>query len=86
MACQAALKLLQYPIHQSQTFLHARCQFKIVGDDDEARAQLFVELLHQIEQVFRAFSVQIAGRLVRQNAGRFRDQRARNRRALAFAA
>ncbi len=77
---------MQHPVHQPQTLLHATCQFEIVSDDDEAGAQLLVELLHQIKQVFRTVAIQIAGWLVRQHTGRIRHQRARNRSALALAA
>ena len=75
---------MQYAIDQLQAFLHARSKSKIVGDDDETRAQFLVQLLHQVEQDFRAFSVEVSGRLICQHTRGSRDQCTRNCSALAL--
>ena len=69
-----------------QDAVGARGEVGIVGDDDEARTRVAIELEHQPEYFLRGVSIEIAGRLVGEHDGRRRDQRARQRDALTLAA
>ena len=55
-------------------------------DDDERRAELAIQLEHQLEHLPRVRAIEIAGRLVGEHDRRLRHQRARDGRALPLAA
>ena len=57
----------------------------IVGDDDETRFELLIELKHEFEHVLAVARVEIAGWLIGQHQLRLRDQRAGDRSALTLA-
>jgi hypothetical protein len=74
------------PSSKPPDLIGARGQFQVVGDDDEAGADLGVQLQHQFVDALRGVPIEVAGRLVRQHAVRARHQRPRDGRALALAA
>ena len=85
--CEFAIEDLQPPVADDEPTRLAELihQAEIVRRDDDRRAGL-VEFDEQAQQPARKARIDIAGRLVRQQQLRPHDQRARDRRALLFAA
>ena len=63
----------QAAIDEMQNTPRFRGQIGIVGDDNEAGLVFVIERQHQIEHALRRVPIEIAGRLVGQDAGGFRD-------------
>ena len=77
---------LQHPVHQPQLPFHACGKFDVVRDDDQAGVLFAVEVAHQVEHRIGRVAVEIAGRLVGQDARWPRDQCAGNGDTLTLAA
>ena len=75
----------QTAVLQAQHAAHAMRELQVVRDHDEARAEITVELEHEVEHAVRGVAVQVAGRLVREYSLRVGHERARHRCALALA-
>ncbi len=57
-----------------------------MGDDDEDRLLLPVQIEQERSDVFRRLAIKVAGRLIAENEERFPDQRSRNRYTLLLTA
>src|SRR5204863_6655774 len=64
----------------------SRRQIGIVRDDDGRQSALAMALAHELEDAFAGLEIKITGRLVRYEQHGLREQRARDRHALLFAA
>jgi hypothetical protein len=73
-------------VDQPHPPVHARRQFDVVGDHDQAGLVFAVEFAHQVEHRVGGVTIEVAGRLVGEDARRLGDQRARNGDALTFTA
>src|SRR5579871_1023976 len=78
--------LRQTPLQQQQHTIESGGEPLIVGDDDEARAELAIELEHQVEHLARVHPVEIPGGLVRQHQPRPGHECPCHRGTLALAA
>src|SRR5689334_21443260 len=83
---EATSMVAQLAVDEMQRAIGTRGEVGIVGDDDECRADRSVQLEHQVEHGADVAPVEVARRLVGEHAARRRDERARERDALALAA